>query len=91
MRRLKITGGPNPRDVRIIDTETGVDLTSVILGFTIEGNPNGLLKARLTTFVELDLEAGDDGDVTPAAHVALAANLATTITNGEVTVAVGAD
>jgi hypothetical protein len=59
MRRFRITGGPAPRDIRITDSETGVDLTSLVLSIDLEMHPHKLARVALHGFVEVDVEAVD--------------------------------
>lgn len=58
--RVKITGGPTPASVRIVNAETGERLDGV-QSLEIECFPNvdgkRLLKAKLGVFAELDVEA----------------------------------
>jgi hypothetical protein len=60
MRRFKITGGPAPVDVKVVDSESGVDITNVVLGFELVANPSKLMLVKFTTFAEVDLEAVDE-------------------------------
>ncbi len=56
-RRLKITGGPAPADVRIIDVATEADITGTVHGLKIHGVGGRLLEVELRGFAEVDLEA----------------------------------
>jgi hypothetical protein len=61
MRHVRIVGGPAPVQIRIYDSETGADLTSLFYGLKVHCNAHEgtsqLAKVELLAFVELDLEA----------------------------------
>jgi hypothetical protein len=65
MRRVKITGGPSPATIKIIDIETGVDLAPMVVAFDWVPNVKELQTVRLTMFAELDIEAEADITVLP--------------------------
>lgn len=63
MRRVIVSGGPSPLDIRIRDSETGQDLTSLFRSFEIIADGTKLVSARLTTFVELEELTAETGVV----------------------------
>jgi hypothetical protein len=64
-RRFRITGGPSPADVRVVDLSTGADITASVRALTIRGTTEKLVEVDLTGFAEFDLEA----ELTPALYV----------------------
>lgn len=54
--RVRITGGPNPRDVKVVDADTGVEIPE-ILSATIDVRPDRLVSVKLEVLAELDVEA----------------------------------
>ena len=73
MRRVILSGGPNPMDVRIRDSETGQDLTGMFLSFDVKSDAQKLIRVTLTAFVELEdlaaeveiMDVGASRTVTP--------------------------
>lgn len=56
-RTVRITGGPAPSDIKIVDKTTGADLTSLFLSFRVEADGKGMTRVFLECFAEMDLEA----------------------------------
>lgn len=63
MSHLKIVGGPNPFNIRLLDSETGQELNKTLaiqaMTLSIDANDQAIphVEARLS-IVELDLEIG---------------------------------
>ena len=56
MRTYKITGGPDPTKITILDPD-GKDITSDIRAVVIRADAHHLATVELTSFVEYDLRA----------------------------------
>jgi len=60
VRRVVVSGGPSPRDVRVRDSETGADLTSLFLSFTLVADGNKLTTIKLNAFAEAEDVVAED-------------------------------
>jgi len=64
VRRVVVSGGPSPRDVRVRDSETGADLSFTLvadfLSFTLVADGNKLTTIKLNAFAEAEDVVAED-------------------------------
>lgn len=75
-RRLRISGGPSPLTMKIEDSETGTDLTTLVNAIEIAplfGGAGNALRAKVVCFAELDVTAKVDSARYPGAAPILVA------------------